>query len=131
MGRVKGGEGGGEGRGEERVRGGGEGRGRRDIHSSAESRVMLRERKYLRESLERGWCSSGGGGRGPGRAEGHLVHLAEEHHRTRSGGRERRGFPQTQLCVDCELCWEWSKPGFIRGSDQVDRVVTRSGVGVI
>ena len=46
---------------------------------------MLRKRKYLRESLERGRCSSGGGGSGPGRAEGHLVHLAEGHHRTMSG----------------------------------------------
>ena len=103
MGRVKGGEGGGEGRGEERVRGGGEGRGRRDIHSSAESRVMLRERKYLRESLERGWCPSGGGGSGPGRAEGQLVHLAEEHHRTRSGGKRGGDFPKHScvLIVSC------------------------------
>ena len=67
------------------MRGGGKGRERRDIHSSAGSRVMLRGRKYLRESLERGWCPSGGGGSGPGQAEGHLVHLAEGHHRTRSG----------------------------------------------
>ena len=87
---------------------------------------MLSGRKYL----ERGWCPSGGGGSGPGRAEAKWYTWL----RNTTGlgqGRERRGFPQTQLCVDCELCWEWSKPGIIRGSDQVDRVVMRSGVGVI
>ena len=85
---VKGGEGGGEGRGQGRGVRRGRGRGERagegksegeakeerseeiggmgrDIHSSAGSRVMLRERKYLRESLVRGRCQSGGGG-GPG-----------------------------------------------------------------
>ena len=35
------------------MRGGGKVRGRRDIHSSAGSRMMLRERKYLRVSMER------------------------------------------------------------------------------
>ena len=84
---------------------------------------MLRGRKYLRESLERGWCPSGGGGSGPGRAEGHLVHMAEEHHRTRSGG--GGDFPKHScvLIVSCagsgqslgRCKGEWSKPGVIRG----------------
>ena len=80
----------GEGR-EGRGRGGGRGE-EGGIYTG--SRVMLSGRKYL----ERGWCPSGGGGSGPGRAEGQLVHLAEEHHRTRSGEREEGISPNTAVC---------------------------------
>ena len=91
----------GRGRGSGRVRGrgergGGEGRGRRDIHR--EQGDVEEGGSTLGSHWRRGRCPSGGGGSGPGRAEGQLVHLAEEHHRTRSGEREEGISPNTAVC---------------------------------
>ena len=57
----------------------------RDIHSSAGSRVMLRGRKYLRESLERAVVPVRWWWQRSRQSQGPIGTLAEGHHRTKSG----------------------------------------------